>query len=58
MQTMAFGSGDYEWRGPLKLRLTTGEEFRNQEVLIQMLELFYADTDVCLIGDGDCKPST
>ena len=53
--TMAFVPGNAGLRGPLCEGLPTVEEhrFSRDEVLLHMLELYQADSDVVLVGDND-----
>lgn len=57
--TMAFVSGDKEFRGPLHMGLPTVEEHRHGDVLFNILQLIKdTGTDICLIGDIDSSDET
>lgn len=53
--TMSFVPGNLELRGPLHQGLPTVEEhrFSKDEVILHMLELYQADSDIVLVGDHD-----
>ena len=55
----AFVPGDREFRGPLYLGLPTIESHRNdkENLVCNMLDLYYANTDIVMIGDIDISAS-